>query len=44
LKCRDAAILTWDEEGEEKAGDLTVKIMPIWKWLTEILPLQSILY
>lgn len=37
LKCQDATILTWDEEGEEKVGNLTVKIMPIWKWLLKLI-------
>ncbi len=34
LKCKNATILTWDEAGEEKIGALTVKIMPLWQWLS----------
>ncbi len=36
LKCKNASIITWDEEGVEKLEDLTIKIIPLWKWLLKI--------
>ena len=38
LKCKNLLILTWEEEKEDKIEGLTIKIVPIWKWLlTEVL-------
>jgi predicted AAA+ superfamily ATPase len=33
LNCSNLLILTADETGEEKIGDLTIKICPAWKWV-----------
>jgi len=33
LKVKNLLIVTEDEEGEEKAGDTKIKIIPLWKWL-----------
>jgi len=28
-------IVTWDEEGERKEGDLVIRYRPLWRWLLE---------
>jgi len=33
LKCNDLQIITWDYEGEEKFNGLSIKFIPLWKWL-----------
>lgn len=33
LKCAQLEIVTWDQEGEERVADKTVKFLPLWKWL-----------
>jgi len=33
LKLKHGLILTYQQEGEEKINDLSVKILPVWKWL-----------
>jgi predicted AAA+ superfamily ATPase len=33
LASQNLTIITDDEEGEEKTGDVRIKIMPLWKWL-----------
>lgn len=35
LKCDDLLIITADEEGEEKAGSLRIKIIPAYKWFLQ---------
>lgn len=33
LKCKDLFVITSDEEGTEKIGLKTIKIIPFYKWL-----------
>jgi len=33
LDCQDLNIITWDEEGEEKIKNQTIKFISLWKWL-----------
>lgn len=33
LNLRKATVLTYDQEGHEKIGSVTVAIKPVWKWL-----------
>jgi predicted AAA+ superfamily ATPase len=33
LKCNDLQIITWDYEGEEKFNGLSIRFIPLWKWL-----------
>ncbi len=33
LKLNKALVITDDEEGEEKIKDITIKFVPLWKWL-----------
>jgi len=35
LQCRNALIITWDQEDTIKHGNLTIKVKPLWKWLLE---------
>ena len=35
LKVKNLLIVTEDEEGEEKAGNIKIKITPLWKWLLQ---------
>ncbi len=32
------SVLTEDLEGEEKIGSITVKYVPLWKWLLGVVP------
>ena len=33
FKPNQLIIITEDEEGEEKAGNTKIKVVPLWKWL-----------
>ncbi|MBW8048906.1 MAG: ATP-binding protein [Cytophagales bacterium] len=33
LDCSNLLIITFDNEGKEKVDDLTISIIPLWKWL-----------
>jgi predicted AAA+ superfamily ATPase len=33
LKCNDLQIITWDYEGEEKFNGMSIRFIPLWKWL-----------
>lgn len=35
LKVKNLLIITEDDEGEEKVGDIKIKITPLWKWLLQ---------
>ncbi len=34
LRCREALVLTWDYEGEERVGRLALKFVPLWRWMS----------
>lgn len=36
LKCKNCTILTWEDESVEEIDGLTLKVIPIWKWLLSI--------
>lgn len=33
LRCVNLLVITWDEEGEEKYGNNSIRFIPLWKWL-----------
>jgi predicted AAA+ superfamily ATPase len=35
LNCRNLTVVTWDEEGIETIEGIDVKLVPLWRWLTE---------
>jgi len=35
FKLGTGTIVTWDEEGERKDGDLVIRYRPLWRWLLE---------
>ncbi|MBI5245265.1 MAG: ATP-binding protein [Elusimicrobia bacterium] len=35
LGCSNMLMITWDEEGGERAGSAAVRLIPLWKWLLE---------
>jgi len=40
LNVKNLLIITEDEEGEEKARNTKIKIIPLWKWLLQTQPTQ----
>ena len=32
LNCNNLQVVTWDQEGEVKSGEKSVKYLPFWKW------------
>jgi predicted AAA+ superfamily ATPase len=35
LRCKNLLMITWDYEGEIKAGGREIKAIPMWKWLLQ---------
>ncbi len=33
FKCRNLLFVTWEHEGQEKAGSARIDFVPLWKWL-----------
>jgi len=32
LNCNNLQIVTWDQEGEVRSGEKSIKYLPFWKW------------
>jgi predicted AAA+ superfamily ATPase len=36
LRCNDLLVITWNYEDELKLENRKIRLLPLWKWLTEI--------
>ena len=36
LRCRNLLIITWDYEDDKTIDKMTIKFIPIWKWLLDL--------